>query len=161
MGLEKIGELRKIKKMTLEELSTLSGISVSALKKISAGITTNPSLDTMQAIAKALDCSLDDFDDSPKPEYNFFLFKDEKELIKKYRSLNDSGKEMIDLVLDKEFERICEQQAQEATETVKPTQKKSCTTMAACGGNDVEIRELNPKQTAAPEESKKKIVFPK
>ncbi|MEA5056080.1 MAG: helix-turn-helix domain-containing protein [Anaerotignum propionicum] len=102
---KKLNELRKAKKMTLDELSEKSGVPASTLKKISAGITTNPNLDTVQAIAKALDCSLDDFDDSPKNEYNAFLFKEEKALIQKYRTLDDYGKSTIDLMLNREYER--------------------------------------------------------
>ena len=42
MGLEKITELRKAKGMTIEDLAIKSGIPISTIKKISAGITTNP-----------------------------------------------------------------------------------------------------------------------
>jgi len=102
---KRMNELRKAKKMTLEELSEKSGVPASTLKKISAGITTNPNLDTVQAIAKALGCTLDDFDDNPKNENNAFLFKEEKSLIQKYRTLDDYGKSTIDLMLDREYER--------------------------------------------------------
>jgi len=67
MGLERINEIRKQRGMTIEELSERSGIPVSTLKKISAGITTNPSLDTVKAIARALDCTLDDLADDSRP----------------------------------------------------------------------------------------------
>ena len=60
MGLERINEIRKQRGITIEELSARSGVPISTLKKISAGITTNPSLDTVKAIARALDCTLDD-----------------------------------------------------------------------------------------------------
>lgn len=63
MGLEKINEIRKSKGISIDELSRLSGVPKSTLSKITAGITKNPNLDTVQSIAKALDCSLDDFDD--------------------------------------------------------------------------------------------------
>lgn len=64
MGLERITQIRKLKGITLEELSRLSNVPVSTIKKISAGITTNPNLDTVKSIAKALQCKLDDFDDN-------------------------------------------------------------------------------------------------
>lgn len=76
MGLERIKDIRKSKGMTIEELSEKSGVPVSTIKKISAGITKNPNLETVRAIARALNCTLDDFDDpiaigeiktSPKP----------------------------------------------------------------------------------------------
>ena len=65
MGLEKISDFRKEKGLTIEELSEKSGVPVSTIKKISAGITTNPNLDTVKALAKALNCKLDDFDNEP------------------------------------------------------------------------------------------------
>jgi len=67
MGLERINEIRKELGITIEELSEKSGVPISTLKKISAGITTNPSLDTVKAIARALNCTLDDLavDDGP------------------------------------------------------------------------------------------------
>lgn len=64
MGLEKIGQIRKEKGLTIEELSIKSGVPISTIKKISAGITTNPNLDTVKALAKALQCKLDDFDNN-------------------------------------------------------------------------------------------------
>lgn len=63
MGLERIASIRKEKGITLEQLSENSGVPISTLKKISAGITTNPNLDTLKAIARSLECTLDDFDD--------------------------------------------------------------------------------------------------
>lgn len=54
MGLERITDLRKQVGMTIDELSIRSGIPVSTLKKISAGLTANPTLDTVKAIARAL-----------------------------------------------------------------------------------------------------------
>ena len=68
MGLERITEIRKAKGITVEELSKMSGVPMGTLSKISAGITKNPNLETVRAIAIALDCSLDDFDDSPRIE---------------------------------------------------------------------------------------------
>lgn len=65
MGLERINEIRKAKNMSIDELCVKSGIPKSTISKITAGITTNPTLDTMQAIARALGCRLDDFDDFP------------------------------------------------------------------------------------------------
>lgn len=65
MGLERITDLRKQAGMTIDELSIRSGIPVSTLKKISAGLTANPTLDTVKAIARALNCSIDEFDDFP------------------------------------------------------------------------------------------------
>ncbi len=60
MGLDKINEIRKRQHVTIEELSVRSGVPLSTVKKICAGITTNPNLDTVVALAHALDCTIDD-----------------------------------------------------------------------------------------------------
>lgn len=63
MGLEKIAEFRKKKGLSIDDLSRKSGVPKGTLSKISAGITKNPNLETLKSIARALECSLDDFDD--------------------------------------------------------------------------------------------------
>lgn len=70
MGLERINELRKQNGFTIEELSEKSNVPVSTLKKICAGTTTNPALETVKAIASALNCSLSEFDDTKKAPAN-------------------------------------------------------------------------------------------
>lgn len=60
----KINEIRKRKGLSIDELCELSGIPKGTLSKITAGITTSPTLDTVRAIANALGCKLDDLDDS-------------------------------------------------------------------------------------------------
>lgn len=60
----KINEIRKRKGLSIDELCELSGIPKGTLSKITAGITTSPTLDTVRAIANALGCRLDDLDDS-------------------------------------------------------------------------------------------------
>lgn len=72
--------------LTNEDISQKTGITVSTLDKITAGKNGNPKLDTLQAIARALHCSLDNFDDEPKKklsEYN----QNEMTLISNYRVL--------------------------------------------------------------------------
>lgn len=63
MGLEVITILRKQKGMSVEELANKSGVPLGTLSKISAGITKDPKLETIKAIARALECSLEEFDD--------------------------------------------------------------------------------------------------
>lgn len=113
MGLEMIGVFRKEKGMTLDELSEKSGIPVSTIKKISAGITTDPNLSTVQAIAVALGCSIDDLSDTSQFAEVFSVL--EKKMVKKYRFLDPYGKEAVDGVLDVEWRR-CNNQARAAAQ---------------------------------------------
>ena len=62
--LNSINELRKVRGLSVEGLAEASGVPLSTVKKICAGITTNPNLETVKALARALDCKLDDISDS-------------------------------------------------------------------------------------------------
>lgn len=104
MGLEMIGVFRKEKEMTLDELAEKSGVPVSTIKKISAGITTDPNLSTVQAIADALECTVDDLSNTSRFVDTFSI--SERKLIKKYRSLDPYGKKAVDSVLDIEWRRV-------------------------------------------------------
>ena len=59
----RINDIRREKGISLDELCELSGIPKSTVSKITSGITTNPTLDTVKALARSLGCKLDDFDD--------------------------------------------------------------------------------------------------
>ena len=61
----RINEIRKSKNLSVDELCERSGIPKGTLSTITAGITTSPTLDTVRAIANALNCTLDDLDDKP------------------------------------------------------------------------------------------------
>lgn len=50
--------------MKIETLSQKSGVPISTLKKILSGATKDPQIDTIKAIARALECTLEDFDDN-------------------------------------------------------------------------------------------------
>lgn len=63
MGLEKIAEYKKKLGLTTEELSLKSGVPLGTLNKILSGVTKDPKLETLKAIARVLGLSLDDFDD--------------------------------------------------------------------------------------------------
>lgn len=105
MGFDIINKIKKEKGLTNAQISAMSGVTLSTLDKITAGANTNPKLDTLQAICRVLGCTLNDFiDDKEIVGDNFSV--PEKNIIKKYRGLDDHGKEMVDVVLDKEVERV-------------------------------------------------------
>ena len=62
-SIEKIKDILKSKGYNYERLSKETGISISSISKILGGFNKNPTLKYLQAIAKALDCSMDDFFD--------------------------------------------------------------------------------------------------
>ena len=66
MGLEIIEEYKRKLGMTTAELAEKSGVPKGTLDKILSGVTKDPKLETLKAIARVLGCSLDDFDDIPQ-----------------------------------------------------------------------------------------------
>lgn len=65
MRIDFIAERKRVLKLTNQMISDMTGITLSTLDKITAGVNTNPKLDTMRALAKALQCTLDDFAGEP------------------------------------------------------------------------------------------------
>ncbi len=103
----RINKIRREKNLSIDDLCERSGIPKGTLSKITAGITVNPTLDTVRAIANALDCRLDDLDDNPKKPDGLSI--DDQNHIKKYRSLDPYGREAVDSVLNIEYKRCSEQ----------------------------------------------------
>lgn len=58
---EKLNTIKNSKNFTNAKISELTGIKLSTVEKIFSGTNKNPTLDTLKKIAKALDCSIDDF----------------------------------------------------------------------------------------------------
>lgn len=105
MGLEKINDMRKHIGMSIDELSEKSGVPKGTLSKITAGITKNPSIDTVKAIVHTMGFTLDDLDDFPRSKGGNDLSAENMELIKKYSNLDAHGKKIVDFVLNEESER--------------------------------------------------------
>lgn len=102
MGFEIINKLKKEKGLTNDQLSELSGVPKGTLSKITAGITKNPNLDTVKAIANALGCSLEDFNDYEEQKENSpsALAEDEQHLLNNYKMLTYKEKEFIQQVVN-------------------------------------------------------------
>lgn len=98
MNYEIINERKKQLGITNSQLSEITGISVSTLDKITAGKKNNPTLDTMQAIADAIGCSIDDFRDIPSNP----LSAKATEIAHAYDSMSEYGKSLIDMIVENE-----------------------------------------------------------
>ncbi|MCB7304823.1 helix-turn-helix transcriptional regulator [Bariatricus massiliensis] len=81
MGLEKIEEYKRRLGMTTAELAEKSGVPKGTLDKILSGVTKDPKLETLKAIARVLGCTLDDFDDEPQARTIEPSFEDVESLI--------------------------------------------------------------------------------
>lgn len=103
MWLDTFNEMRKKSGMSLDEICEKSGVPKGTLAKISSGITKAPSLETMKSLVYAMGYTLKDLDEGLEVSEHFS--KDEKDHIKKYRSLDPYGKEAVDSILDIEHRR--------------------------------------------------------
>lgn len=81
MGLEKIEEYKRRLGMTTAALAEKSGIPKGTLDKILSGVTKDPKLETLKAIARVLGCTLDDFDDVPHIKTIAPSYEDVEQLI--------------------------------------------------------------------------------
>ena len=68
MGFELVNKIKKQRKWTNDDLARESGVPKATIDKITSGTTTNPSFDTVWAIAEALGCSVDDFKEKKPSE---------------------------------------------------------------------------------------------
>ena len=96
----KLAEFRKEKNITLDELSEISRVPKGTLSKISSGIIADPKLETAKSLLYALDKTLDDLEDDetyiePVTEQTHNIDNirtaNERNLIKKYRTLDEFG----------------------------------------------------------------------
>lgn len=91
-------------KLRIEDICEQSNVPIGTASKIFAGITTDPKMGTMMSIAKALNVSIDYLiygDDYFNAQENFL--KEEIEIIKKYRALDERGKANVLAILDQEY----------------------------------------------------------
>lgn len=98
MNYEIINERKKDLNITNSQLAEMTGISVSTLDKITAGKKNNPTLDTMQAIADAIGCSIDDFRDVPSRP----LSSRATDVARAYDAMSAYGKSLIDKIIENE-----------------------------------------------------------
>lgn len=97
MGLDKIKQLSKIKNISLEELSEISGVPKSTVNKIINGVTENPGYKTILSLAHALSLTADEFIELLDLDLKETkLTMRENSLINTYRDLTPSGKILID-----------------------------------------------------------------
>ena len=105
--ISRIKAIKSEKKITNERLSELTGIPLGTLSKLLAGINDSPKLSNVVAIANALGCTLDYLVSGiPQNDNNYTLSVEEIEWIEQYRSLDSYGKELVNLVTQKEVERV-------------------------------------------------------
>ena len=118
---DRIKQLKSQRKITNDQLSNMTGIPLGTLSKILAGISDSPKLSNMIAICDALDCSLDYIvHGTVENTNNYTLDPIEITLIEQYRSLDLYGKELSEMVIRKEHERVSAMAANAVVNQPKP-----------------------------------------
>ncbi len=115
--LERVKQLKKEKNLTNEDLTNMTGIPAGTLGKLLAGITADPKLTTAKLLADALDTSLDYLSGGDKHKIPTFIpSKAEELMIKKFRALDEHGRDICGYIISKEYDRaIIEKDAQSNT----------------------------------------------
>ncbi|MBQ8859335.1 MAG: LexA family transcriptional regulator [Clostridia bacterium] len=101
---ERVKAMKAEKNMTSEQLSRAAGIPLSTLNKVLAGVTEEPKLSLVLAIADAFACPVGCLLDGE----NYLtdrLDGNEQRVIQKYRKLDAGSRELVEMVMDKELER--------------------------------------------------------
>lgn len=140
---------RKKIDVSAEQLAAQVGVSPATIYRYENGDIEKLPVSALEPIAKALNCTpayLMGWEENPNsPWQNEVIDKEEQNLIKKYRSLDDHGKKNIDTLLDSEYERCREER--EAYERDPRSDREildeilnSTTTYIAAFGGDKELR---------------------
>ena len=104
--INRIKAVKKEKNITNAKLSEISGVPYGTLNKILGSETKEPSINAIIKISKALGVSTDYIVSGEiKATPNVQFSSDETNIIKKYRELDIHGRDMVDTVIEKEYER--------------------------------------------------------
>lgn len=98
-----IGKYRELAGMSQKELAQKLGVVPSRISNWETGANC-PTIDILFEVCEILNVSINDIY-GVYPNSKFVLEYEEQELVKKYRELDDHGKEMVDFTLLKEYER--------------------------------------------------------
>ena len=98
-----IGKYRELAGMSQKELAQKLGVVPSRISNWETGANC-PTIDILFEVCEILNVSINDIY-GVYPDSKFVLEYEEQELVKKYRDLDDHGKEMVDFTLYKEYER--------------------------------------------------------
>lgn len=107
MGIGKrIKELREFKKLKQDELAKMVGVTASAIGNYETEVS-HPKEHVLYKLIEVLDCDANFlFQDAIPINFNDNFSYEEKNYIKKYRTLDEHGKKVIDLLLDEEHNRM-------------------------------------------------------
>lgn len=103
MNIKFINAQKHALKLSNPRISQLTGITLPTLNKITAGANTNPTLDTLQALATALQCTIDDLAcDADEGRYS----ADARRLALDFDKLDPRGQRVVRRCMDAELAEL-------------------------------------------------------
>lgn len=103
MNIKFINDQKRALKLSNPRISQLTGITLPTLNKITAGANTNPTLDTLQALATALQCTIDDLAyDADEGRYS----ADARRLALDFDKLDPRGQRVVRRCMDAELDEL-------------------------------------------------------
>ncbi|MBQ3335533.1 MAG: helix-turn-helix domain-containing protein [Eubacteriaceae bacterium] len=91
---DNIKAIKKQKGLTNKDLAEISGVPLNTLSKILCGMTTNPTINTLMALANALDCKIWEFFE-PDESDDVYCSAEERDLITDYRKMVPEAKVIL------------------------------------------------------------------
>lgn len=113
---DKLKELREQQGLNKKDFASFLGLKYTTYNNYETGLR-EPSSDFLILVSEKLNVSIDyllGLKDEKEIRHSYKLLSEEYEHIKKYRQLDAHGKEMVDIVLDKEHERVLKIRMQES-----------------------------------------------
>ena len=110
MNIRKLNEIREVRNLSCVSIAEQSGVPYRTVSKLFSGENQNPTWETITAITRVLNCSLDELLNTHPSE---IFSSEEIKRIRQFRSLSAHGKRMVDIVLDEEYHRFLEQMYRE------------------------------------------------
>lgn len=96
-----INDRKRALNLTNAQLAEKANVTLSTLDKITSGSNDNPKFSTLQAIARVIGCTLDDFDD----QHVQSISQEAERIAKVYDTLDAHGQRVISTLVDMEAER--------------------------------------------------------
>ena len=93
MNIRKLNEIREVRNLSCVSIAKQSGVPYRTVSKLFSGENQNPTWETITAITRVLNCSLDELLNTHPSE---IFSSEEIKRIRKFRSLSAHGKRMVD-----------------------------------------------------------------
>lgn len=113
---EKLKELRESQGLNKKEFANFLGLKYTTYNNYETGLR-EPSSDFLILVSEKLNVSIDyllGLKDDKNILHSYKLLAVEYDHIQKYRQLDAHGKEMVDIVLDKEYDRVLNTRIQDS-----------------------------------------------